>query len=489
MRRRHRRAIEAGLAPRYRGVAGYRRLLDDVPIRISVTGTRGKSSFTSMLDRELRDRGLRTYAKITGLDPTSIVDGTHHPIERAPRPGALLDETRWEIKRWFSGGLDAIVAENQGTSEYTMRVFNHRYVAPTHLVVLNVRRDHLSDLGVRLERHARAFVRAGPKGVVVVSGERDPGLREVLAEETERLGGRFVDPLTDPVWEPNPPQGTPPGFESPVIVDALLGELGFPTLGELRLRREWLRLEGTYAWHPSRLAGVEWFDGAGLNDVDSTQMVLGWLQRQRPRPVAVVAYFRGDRPDRTATFVPWLRDRFDAGDIRHAYLAGPRADTVARRLGSNPVTVLPDEVDAIPRVLWRLERECAGGAVFTVANAVPAWARALAAGLRTEHGQRRGEHTLPAAEPTGRDRIEVRAPEHVVRRPSTRAGLHILVAPGMEGRVSTRPPRAVRPASGPAGRSPEEIRARAVVAPAWSRLTGELLEVIDLTEPVLELAG
>lgn len=395
MNRGERRAIEGRLPRRYRGVAGYRRMLDDVPIRIAVTGTRGKSGLVAMLERELRDRNLATYAKITGYDPISIVDGDRFDIVRATRPGAVLHETMWELKRWWGGGYDALVLENQATSEYTMRVFNQAFARPRHLLIPNVRRDHLAELGRSLDTHARAFVRAAPRGTTIVSAEPDPRLKAILADATERIGGRFVDVAPDP-------EELPPGFGRPLLVDATLRDIGLEGLGAARLEVERQRLKDTYTWRPSAHEGLHWFDGAGINDVDSTAAVLRWMQRDDPRPVSLFAFFREDRADRTATFRDLFEEFLADGSVERVYLSGARAPVVARRLRAfgDRVRVVPADVERATQVVETIAEECRGGAVMTVANAVPPFPRAVSEALRAEDPvSLRGEYSILTAVP------------------------------------------------------------------------------------------
>lgn len=443
MKRRERRAIERRLPRRYRGVTGYRRMLDDVPLRIAVTGTRGKSGLVVMLERELRARGLATYAKITGYDPISIVDGERHDIVRAGRPGAVLHETMWELKRWWGGGYDAVVLENQATSEYTMRVFNQAFARPGHLLIPNVRRDHLAELGRSLEVHARAFVRAAPHGTTIVSAEPDARLKTIMAEATERIGGRFIDVAPDP-------EELPPGFGRPLLVDATLRDIGLEGLGPARLEVERQRLAETYAWRPSAFEGLDWFDGAGINDVDSTAAVLRWMQQRDARRVALFAYFREDRADRTETFRDLFRVALADGTVERVYVSGARAAVVARQLRSfgDRVRVVPDDVSEAIATVRAIAEDCRGGAIMTVANAVPPFSRAVSSVLRApDPVSLRGEYAILTAVPDD-------LPEKVAAR--YRRNLADTAPPGAGSPyrpVLVRAPVLHRPVAPPATRS------------------------------------
>ena len=174
------RALERSLPRPLRGRRGHQRLLDTVPVRVAVSGTRGKSGLTLLLDRVLRHRGLRVYAKTTGSRPASHLDGVVHPIDRPEPTRALLEENVWELRRFARPDLDALLLENQGVSEYTMRMFNRDVADATHVLLTNVRRDHTATMGRTLEAIARAHGRSVPAGALVISGEPDPRLARIV---------------------------------------------------------------------------------------------------------------------------------------------------------------------------------------------------------------------------------------------------------------------------------------------------------------------
>ena len=55
--------------------AGLDRLRKKVPLRVCITGTRGKSSVTRLTAAALRSSGLRVAAKTTGSRPMLIFPG------------------------------------------------------------------------------------------------------------------------------------------------------------------------------------------------------------------------------------------------------------------------------------------------------------------------------------------------------------------------------------------------------------------------------
>ena len=47
----------------------HQKVLETIPLRIHVNGTRGKSSVTRLIAAGLREGGIRTFAKTTGTAP------------------------------------------------------------------------------------------------------------------------------------------------------------------------------------------------------------------------------------------------------------------------------------------------------------------------------------------------------------------------------------------------------------------------------------
>ena len=64
----------------------HRRRLNNIPIRIHVNGTRGKSGVTRLIAAGLRAGGIRTCAKTTGTLARMIFpDGSEYPVFRPSR--------------------------------------------------------------------------------------------------------------------------------------------------------------------------------------------------------------------------------------------------------------------------------------------------------------------------------------------------------------------------------------------------------------------
>lgn len=291
----------------------FREQLREVPIHISVSGTRGKSTMTRWLYRVLRDREYDAYGKITGVEPTSLYDGESH---RIPRDGqTTLYENVSELRRYEPA--DAIVLENQAITPYTTRLFHTRFVEPSLIVVTNVRRDHLDTLGRTRGEIARSITNSFPDGVDVLCCEQNESVRAAIDRSLQwrDVSVTYVDP-------PKAHQSVP-GSEMVYGVDAVLEHIGEPPLSEAV--RESLLEELRVEW--TELPGGRLYNAASVNDIDSTELIRQALAGEDP--VVPFVFLRRDRPARTRSFEAYLEDLNERDLIHGAVVGGTRSNVSA----------------------------------------------------------------------------------------------------------------------------------------------------------------
>ncbi len=149
----------------------HRRNLGQIPIRVQVNGTRGKSSVTRLIAAGLRAGGKRVVAKTTGTRASFILgDDEERPVLRLGKPNVgeqvRMVRTAWQMK------AEALVFENMSLLPQYQIVENRMLVRPTHAVVTNVRADHLDVMGPRVSDVALTFGRALPRKSVLFTAER-----------------------------------------------------------------------------------------------------------------------------------------------------------------------------------------------------------------------------------------------------------------------------------------------------------------------------
>jgi CheY-like chemotaxis protein len=362
--------------------------LEDLDIRVAVMGTRGKSSVVRWLYEELENRGVDTYAKVTGEEPTSLYDGDEHRIERSGP--VTLYETEREIRTYDPE--DAIVIENNGLRPYTTRLVNERYVDPTHVVLTNVRLDHLDTLGRDRRAIAQAFARAVPRGAKVFSGEQNDRLHDYLRAELRRRDAT--------IWRPplSGSERTVPGRECVELVDAVLDSVGRPLAPDRKaamldtLEPEWTEVPNGRV-----------YDATNVNDVDSTELVRKALQQDQFGPIQPFVYLRGDRPGRTASFIRYLNGLAERGQIEQVRAAGEYCENLTRSL-EVPVIVHDRETETPVEVLdaalgdpWPLMLMGNTNEGFVAGMQAEIDKRAIGALVETELPMPRTQHSLDAA--------------------------------------------------------------------------------------------
>ena len=132
------------------GLVVERRRLDRahaaIPLRIAVTGTRGKTTVARLLASVLREDGRRVLAKTTGSQATLVLpDGSVEEIRR--RGQASILEQKALLYRAVDLGVDVVVAEIMSIHAENHAAETHQLLKPTVVLVTNFRVDHTGAVG------------------------------------------------------------------------------------------------------------------------------------------------------------------------------------------------------------------------------------------------------------------------------------------------------------------------------------------------------
>lgn len=266
----------------------HRRRLASIDTRVVISGVRGKSSATRWLHDVFHRRGNDTFAKITGDEPITLLNGEETTVERSGQ--VRLYENERELKR--ATNADVAIVENQGIRQYTTRLVNQSFVKPDVVFITNVREDHMDTMGRDRIAIARSLARSVPAGTTVVNGESNPRLRSYLSAELRRRNTA--------VRHVNPPEWATafPGAEVVFGLNEVLDILGEPPLSKTDIDQkltamlpEWRILED------GRL-----YNAAAVNDVQSTEIIRQALVGQNDTVIQPVLNLRADRRGRTASF-------------------------------------------------------------------------------------------------------------------------------------------------------------------------------------------
>lgn len=149
------------------------RALWSIPVRVLVTGSRGKSSTVRLLHAALLAGGIPTIAKVTGTGSRELgTDGTEYITRRVGQVSVLevLEAVDRTSKR--NGPTpQAVVLECMAVSPDLIEFLASRIVHPTEVILMNALWDHLEEEGSSLEDIAGSMARAFPGATLAVTAE------------------------------------------------------------------------------------------------------------------------------------------------------------------------------------------------------------------------------------------------------------------------------------------------------------------------------
>ncbi len=116
--------------------------LKQIPTRISVTGSRGKTSTVRYLASILRASGFSVLAKTTGSEASYILpDGQVEIIQRKGIPNIL--EQKKVIRKAAQLNVDFVISEVMSIQPENHWVESQRLLKPDFTIITNLRPDHL----------------------------------------------------------------------------------------------------------------------------------------------------------------------------------------------------------------------------------------------------------------------------------------------------------------------------------------------------------
>lgn len=161
----------------------HRLSLAQLPIRIHVNGSRGKSSVTRLIAAGLRAGGLKTLAKTTGTAPRIIDENGKDRIIHRLRDASIGEQVRL-LRNFAKKKPDAVVIECMAVNPQYQWVSEQKMIKSTVSVITNVRPDHLDEMGSTLQNNAMSLSNTIPfNGKLVTSEKEMCGLLEQVSEK------------------------------------------------------------------------------------------------------------------------------------------------------------------------------------------------------------------------------------------------------------------------------------------------------------------
>ncbi len=279
-----------------------------IPLRVLVTGTRGKSSTVRLIHSALLAGGIPSIAKMTGTASRELdTQGREHTTNRVGQVSILevLETVHRNMKR---GGPDpqAVVLECMAVTPDLIEFVSSRIVRPDVVVITNALWDHLEEEGTSLGDIAISMSLALPGARLLVTSEHRLGTLAILRYEAAL---QVVD--VDAVSGRDLPAGVLAGapHAHPDNIAMAIAVAGYAGVGPATA----LAGIATASEEPLPVVaaacvidGITWTyrDIGSVNDTDSLTPALEGAKAQMPDGAVVLGMLvtRWDRPLRAVQF-------------------------------------------------------------------------------------------------------------------------------------------------------------------------------------------
>jgi len=321
----------------------HERHLRSIPLRIAVTGTRGKSSVVRLLAAVLREDGRSVIAKTTGSRAVVILpDGTEEEMSRRGVP-SIIEQLR-AVRRAAGLSVDTLVMETMSIHQENHRVEGEMLVRPHLVAVTNTWPDHVEAMGATESEVAEVLADGIPDDAMVFI----PAVED--HEVFHKGGGCMVVERGAAEGLPLIGEGAGPALyeEHFDLVKSVSHHLG---IDDATIRKGVLAAEtdvgalACWRYHPEGMEhGCFLVSGFAANDPRSTEQALGRALDRLPTghdQVIGLLNLRLDRGDRTVQWLEALRGGW-LKRFRTLYVTGGHARALARRLPGVRVLTMTD---------------------------------------------------------------------------------------------------------------------------------------------------
>jgi poly-gamma-glutamate synthase PgsB/CapB len=307
-----------------------------IPLRIAITGTRGKTTVTRRLAAVLSQDGRKVLAKTTGSNAEYLFpDGSVHEIHRLGAP-SIIEQKRL-LRQGAKLGVDVVLAEVMSLRPEYHRVEVQQILQPHLVLATNFRVDHIEAQGNTRKEVASVLALDVPRGARALVHEEE--WEEEFLVRVAGVGGE-VEKV--PARSGGPPRELGEFGPNLDLVRAAARSLGVaeeviqeglrnaqPDVGALR---EWA--------YTCRASCEPWLlvNAFAANDPESTLGIYDHIMEEEgigPEACVGLLSLRPDRGDRTLQWAQAL----EAGALtrfRRLYLAGLHGPALKHRLRRHP---------------------------------------------------------------------------------------------------------------------------------------------------------
>lgn len=172
--------------------------LNQIPVRIHINGTRGKSSVARFIAAGLRSDGRKVFAKTTGTKARMLfVDGNEVPVLRVGRPN-IIEQTRI-VARAASQEPEYLVTECMGVQPHLQELLEQQFIRSHMGVITNVRADHLDNMGPTLKEVAHSLSNTIPRKGLLFTAESK--YLDIISERAKSVGSKVVTVSSEEVTD------------------------------------------------------------------------------------------------------------------------------------------------------------------------------------------------------------------------------------------------------------------------------------------------
>lgn len=317
--------------------------LNAIPLRIAVTGTRGKSSVTRLIASILREKGLKVLAKTTGSEAQFILpDGKTKAVPRRGIPSII--EQKKLLQKAAASGVDCIVVEVMSIHPENHYVESQQMLQPNIVVVTNVRPDHTDAMGETEEEIASVFcLDIFHKAQVFIPQK---AIRQPFLTTIDKAEGALVtvqENASLPIRELSPELSKKEFQDNLDLVYTLGQHMNIDRKTILNGLVKATHDIGTFRiwkYYNKDLNKTTYFvNGFSANDPESTQLLISKAKKMLPETsekfIGILS-LRSDRGDRTLQWLEALK-KDGRNYFKKIYVTGTHARAVKRKLNGSTI--------------------------------------------------------------------------------------------------------------------------------------------------------
>lgn len=316
------------------------RQIKTIPLRIGVTGTRGKSSVTRLLASVLRQDGRRVLAKTTGSQPKIILpDGEEVDVPRRGIPSII--EQKRIVKKAVDIKADCFVVEIMSIHGENHTIESQKILQPNIVVMTNIRSDHIDAMGKTQDEIGSILCLDIPEKAVVFVPEKE--CRPCVRSAVQNAGGSLVkvrERISAPLNQMDSGLYRKEFTDNVDLVYSLANHLNIReevVLNGIRKGKQDIGAFKIWKYQSRDIQKTVYFvNGFAANDPVSTKQVIEKVKEVLPEAsdrLIGLLNLRPDRGDRTLQWINSLRNRF-FGIFESIYVTGAHAKVVKRKLKS-----------------------------------------------------------------------------------------------------------------------------------------------------------